>query len=221
MYAAHFALSLGLTRWAPRAHPLALLTAGAAPDLAFGALLATRVERLDSPSGTPFGEWHIVAPYSHGGATLATAIAVVIIGTMMARVGQKLGRTISVLGAVVLLHLLGDWLVDPSGLQLLGADGGSTGLQLWRNAPVAAMSFEIAGVVIGLLAFLRARRDLAMWAHIALIASFAWLTWASTVGQRSSVAPPDFAALSMSYLLQEVITIAGITFLASRIEATA
>lgn len=91
MYAAHFAVSLGLKAAAPRVPIPALLMAGLAPDVAFALLMRTGVEHIDAPVGAPYADWRIVAPYSHGAVLAASGVLLFGVGLWLtsrkARVG--------------------------------------------------------------------------------------------------------------------------------------
>lgn len=202
MYAAHFAASLGCKAAAPRVPVVALLIAGMAPDLAFALLMRTGIERIEAPIGAPYAAWQIVAPYSHG-AFLAGSVTLLFgFGLWLALRQVRVGAWIAVLAGALLLHLVLDWCVDPSGL-LLFADGPATsGLALWRSSPRLAMLLEVCVVGVGTGLFLRTARSMSWTVRLATLGLLGLLTWESTVGQRGSVLPMHSTELAMPYLWQ-------------------
>lgn len=211
MYAAHFAASLGLRSFAPRVPVAALLVAGLAPDLAFGALAKSGVEGIEAAEGARFADWHIVTPYSHGVLAIVLAAAAIALGLWLRARAEVAGTVLSALGAAVLLHLAGDWLVDPGGLTLVAGSTRTSGLELWRVAPTIAMFLEVLVVVLGTVLFLRTVREAPVLMRLSLLALIALTTWTSTHGQRGATMPPttvDMSALILWPLVRDLFLFA-------------
>ncbi len=219
MYAAHFAASLGLSSFVPRVPVAALRVAGLAPDFEFGALAASGVERIEAAEGARFADWHIVTPYSHGVLAIALAVAAIALGLWLRPRTEVAGTVLSSLGAAVVLHLAGDWLVDPGGLTLFVGSTRTSGLELWRVAPTIAMSLEVLVVVLRMVLFLRAVREAPVLIRLSLFALIALTAWTSTHGQRDATMPPttvDMSAFVLWPLVRDLFLFALLATFAQR-----
>ncbi len=205
MYAAHFAASLGCKVAEPRVPLGALLTAGMAPDLAFALLMRSGIERIEAPIGAPFAEWQIVAPYSHGAFTAGGAALLFGFGMWLALRQVRAGPWIASLAGALLLHLVCDWCVDPSGLRLFANSQATSGLRLWQSSPALAMLLEVSVVGIGTGLFLRTTASMSWTVRLAALGLLGMLTWESTLGQRGTVLPMRSPELAMPYFRQIVL----------------
>ena len=217
MFAGHFAVSLALKRRYPRVPTGLLLGAGMTPDILFAVLFGAGIEHFGASPGTSYSDWQLVTPLSHGGALLATTLAVLVYSHMRGRAKQKaLGLIIATsLSLAVLLHLVGDFVTDPGGLLLFGANGPRAGLSLWHRDPKVAMTFELLAVVGGLTVFFRGMPRLPLWSSFAIGFVVAGITWLSTVGQLQSDVPPETPAVAWQYFGQIAVFIAMIATLES------
>lgn len=175
MFLGHYALAFGAKRYAPRVSLGALFLACQWADLLWPTLTLAGVERFEiEPGATVLTPLNFVSyPYSH------SLLALIIWGVLFAVVYKLLvrstrGTTLAVLGGLVVSHWVLDFIVHRPDLPLTFTGTTRVGLGLW-NAPVAAVSLEVALFVLGVVLYARrtVARDrigrIGLWSLVAFL----------------------------------------------------
>ncbi|HEX3902388.1 MAG TPA: permease [Polyangia bacterium] len=161
MIAGHFGLAAGVKARETAVPLWALMLATQWLDVVFVPLFLTHLERIDTIGGGPagYGNGIIHADYTH---SLVGAVVLSLVFALPA--AWRWGRRAAVvLGAVVFSHWILDLIVHRHDMPLwpgAPADAPHVGFGLWRW-PLATAAVELALVLWGGLAYLRAAVDAA------------------------------------------------------------
>src|SRR3990172_992090 len=197
MFIGHYAVGFGLKKVVPKLSLGTLVFGATLLDILFGIFVLTGVEHArivpGASAAAPFEFYDY--PISHGafGAAVWSFTGFLVYWLWPGKDRTQRKRPAAVLAFAIFSHYVLDVISHTPDMPLLGSGSPKLGFSLWDSLP-ATIAVEIALFVVGIVLYLRARRELRPAAKYGLAALILILT-ASFLGGSFGPPPPNMTVI--------------------------
>ena len=199
MFIGHYAVGFGLKKVEPKLSLGTLVLGATLLDILFGIFMLTGVEHArivpGASAAAPFEFYDYPISHSALGAVSWSFTGFLVYWLWPGRDRAQRKRPAAVFALAIFSHYVLDVISHTPDMPLLGSASPKLGLSLWDSLP-ATIAVEIALFIVGIVLYLRARRELRPAAKYGLAALILILT-ASFLGGSFGPPPPNMTVIGI------------------------
>jgi len=199
MFIGHYAVGFGLKKVEPKLSLGTLIFGATLLDILFGIFVLTGVEHArivpGASAAAPFEFYDYPISHSAFGAAVWSFTGFLVYWLWPGKDRAQRIRPAAVFALAIFSHYVLDVISHTPDMPLLGSGSPKLGFSLWDSLP-ATIAVEVALFIVGIVLYLRARRDLRPSAKYGLAALIIILT-ASFLGGSFGPPPPNMTVVGI------------------------